>query len=269
MSSRPFVLNGGLHTGMPSIKIVVAAHKPCWTPSDSMYVPVMVGAAGKPSIEGFVRDDTGENISDKNPRYSELTALYWARHNIQADYTGLVHYRRYFAGSGENHIATCADMERLIAKAPIVVPHKRRYYIETIESHYGHTFDASQFDLVKAALKELHPNDLPLFEKHLRMRSAHIFNMLVMRTDLFCAYCDWLFPVVDHIDAHLDYSGLTPFLTRAPGRLAERLLDTWLDSVSEPFTECKVTYLDGVNWFKKGSAFLLAKFTGKKYTESF
>ena len=36
------------------------------------------------------------NISEKNPYYCELTGLYWAWKNLDAEYIGLVHYRRYF-----------------------------------------------------------------------------------------------------------------------------------------------------------------------------
>lgn len=57
------------------IKILVAAHKPYWMPDDDVYLPIQVGAAGKESL-GWQRDDEGDNISEKNPNYCELTALY-------------------------------------------------------------------------------------------------------------------------------------------------------------------------------------------------
>lgn len=58
------------------IKIIVAAHKPYWMPEDPMYVPVQVGAEGKQTI-GFTPDNTGDNISNKNNMYRELTGMYW------------------------------------------------------------------------------------------------------------------------------------------------------------------------------------------------
>ena len=79
------------------IKIIIAIHKPYWVPTDSIYLPVQVGAAGKVSIENYQRDDEGENISHKNAHYCELTGLYWAWKNLKVDYIGLAHYRRHFS----------------------------------------------------------------------------------------------------------------------------------------------------------------------------
>lgn len=76
-------------------KIIVATHKAYRMPTDKMYIPIQVGAIGKDSI-GYQRDDTGDNISILNPFFCELTGLYWAWRNIDADYIGLVHYRRLF-----------------------------------------------------------------------------------------------------------------------------------------------------------------------------
>lgn len=81
------------------IRILIAAHKPYGFAQDDIYMPVQVGAALNDKF-GAACDDTGDNISDKNPYYCELTGLYWMWKNVKADYCGLVHYRRYFAVRG-------------------------------------------------------------------------------------------------------------------------------------------------------------------------
>ncbi len=72
-------------------------------PNDDIYLPLHVGAKGKKSL-GYTQDDTGKNISGKNPYFCELTGLYWAVNNLDADYIGLVHYRRHF--STKKHLRT-------------------------------------------------------------------------------------------------------------------------------------------------------------------
>lgn len=57
-----------------SIKILIAAHKPYWMPTDAVYLPVHVGAENKKSI-GYTPDNTGDNISSKNPHFCELIGM--------------------------------------------------------------------------------------------------------------------------------------------------------------------------------------------------
>ena len=72
-------------------------------PNDDMYIPLHVGAEGKkdkqgnPLDLGYQKDNTGENISELNASYCELTGLYWAWKNLDADFIGLSHYRRHFS----------------------------------------------------------------------------------------------------------------------------------------------------------------------------
>lgn len=253
----------------PSIYIFVATHKPYWMPDDEMYIPIQVGAINKDSISGFLRDDEGNNISSKNPRYSELTAMYWAWKNVKADYFGLAHYRRHFSGKGQKGVIAQAEVERYLKEYPVILPKKRHYFIETVGNHYAHTFDQAHLNITRKVLTEVSPEILPFYDAHLKSRSAHIWNMAIMRNDIFQAWCSWLFPVLEEIEKHIQFDNMTPFQERVIGRISERLLDPWLEVNGIPYVEISVTSLDGENWAKKIWSFLRAKFTGKGYEKSF
>lgn len=78
------------------IKIAVAYHKDSIVLQDEHLIPVHVGKSLATAHLPFQGDNTGDNISEKNPVYCELTALYWLWKNVNADYKGLFHYRRAF-----------------------------------------------------------------------------------------------------------------------------------------------------------------------------
>lgn len=83
-----------------NVVILVATHKPDKVYQDDIYTPIHVGRAVskyKEEMAEIIGDDTGDNISEKNPFYCELTACYWAWKNLKnIEYVGLCHYRRYF-----------------------------------------------------------------------------------------------------------------------------------------------------------------------------
>ena len=80
-----------------NIKILVCAHKDSRLPQHEYFCPIQVGASLTSARFFPVLDNTGDNISDRNPHFCELTAHYWAWKNLNADYIGLCHYRRYFS----------------------------------------------------------------------------------------------------------------------------------------------------------------------------
>jgi hypothetical protein len=78
------------------IKILVAHHKQGQIIENDVYFPIQVGKELSSFDLGIQGDNIGDNISCLNPIYCEMTAAYWGWKNIQADYVGLCHYRRYF-----------------------------------------------------------------------------------------------------------------------------------------------------------------------------
>ena len=212
------------------IKVIVAAHKPYPMPEDGLYLPVQVGASGKRPI-GFTPDNTGDHISDKNDRYSELTGLYWAWKNLSADYLGLAHYRRLLTargGSTLDRALTQGEAEALLSRSDVILPRKRRYYIETIYSHYAHTMYPEPLDLTREIIAERHSAYLPEFDRLKHRRSAHLFNMFLMKRELADAYCEWLFDILEELEKRVDDSVYDSFHRRFYGRVSERLLDVWL-----------------------------------------
>ena len=78
---------------MSDIKILISCHKQAEHPKSEILLPIQVGAArAKARFAGMLQDDEGENISQKNPSYCELTAQYWAWKYLDADYYGFCHY---------------------------------------------------------------------------------------------------------------------------------------------------------------------------------
>ena len=139
------------------IKILVATHKKYQMPKDKMYMPIQVGAEGKENF-GFAADNVGDNISLKNPYFCELTALYWAWKNLDSKYVGLVHYRRYFTMKKKipkdknkkfDIILKEDELKNILKDTDVVLPKKRKYYIENLYDHYKHTMYVEPLDETK------------------------------------------------------------------------------------------------------------------------
>lgn len=263
---------------MRDIKIIVATHKKYQMDKDEIYIPVHVGAKRKEIIENYQRDDEGENISEKNPYFCELTGLYWAWKNLKADYVGLVHYRRYFTVSNlllknENQkfdkVLKQKEIDKVLENTDIVLPKKRKYYIENLYDHYKNTLYIEPLDETKKILEERYPEYIIEFNKLHKRTSSHMFNMFIMKKELLNEYCTWLFDILFELEKRIDISQYDAFHARFFGRVSELLLDVWINTNKLEYKEIKVVDMQNVNWLKKGISFLIAKFFGKKYGKSF
>lgn len=263
---------------MKNIKIIVATHKEYDMPDNNLYLPVFVGAEGKESINDYKRDDTGSNISIKNPNFCELTGLYWAWKNVDADYIGLVHYRRYFRGGRRclkkgirDRLDSAIDrkqLEEILNDVDVVLPKKRKYYIENLYSHYKHTTYVEPLDETEKIIQERCPEYINEFNNLKKRRSAHMFNMLIMKKSVLDKYCTWLFDILFELEKRTDATKYNKFHARYIGRVSELLLDVWINTNNIKYKEVKIIDIEPVNWLKKGACFINSKFRGKKYEKS-
>ncbi|WP_171316268.1 DUF4422 domain-containing protein [Enterococcus cecorum] len=267
------------------VKIIIATHKKYEMPSDSMYIPVHVGAEGKVDSKGneldfgYVKDNFGENISSLNSSFCELTGLYWGWKNLEYDYLGLVHYRRHFSMKGKNgfkNILSYNDLIPYLGEIKVFTPKKRKYFIESLYSHYAHTHYAEHLDQTREIIKMKYPDYLPYFDAVLKQTSGYMFNMMIMEKELINDYCMWLFDILFELQEKIDTSKLDCFQARLYGRVSEILFNVWIEEkiYTGKLNRCELMeipniHLENINWIKKGSAFLKAKFFSKKYKGSF
>ena len=248
------------------IKVIVAAHKPYIMPKDNMYLPLHVGRALAKQDIGWQGDNTGNNISLKNSSYCELTGLYWAWKNIKADAIGLVHYRRLFRGceyestwfdallnifsKARRKILSNIEAEKLISQYSVLLPKKRRYYIETIKNQYADAHDIVHLQKVREIIKVYHSEYLEAFDKHMNERSGHMFNMFIMRYNCFTDYCTWLFDVLFRLERKIDGNN------RVLGYIGERLLDVWITKNVIDYKELSIFYTENQYTLKKYANFV-------------
>lgn len=238
-----------------NIRIFVTAHKNVDRFDSDIMQPVQVGPKNERFPWAF-HDDEGENIADLNPRYCELTTQYWAWKNINADYYGFCHYRRYFDFSEtvheENAFGEIMD-DYIDAKAAKEyglddnnIAHVVKQY-DVITTPFGDLDEIINKYGSPRALWEaaplLHDDDLkrcyqilcamyPDYRKDAQDffngNKACFCNMFIMKKEIFFDYCEWMFPILEEFDRNTDYSTYSKEALRTPGHLSERLLNIYL-----------------------------------------
>ncbi|KRL31387.1 lipopolysaccharide biosynthesis glycosyltransferase [Companilactobacillus paralimentarius DSM 13238 = JCM 10415] len=230
-----------------------------------IYFPILVGAYKNYKKEiTYQRDDIGDNISKKNSSYNELTAIYWAWKNLDADIVGLVHYRRYFFKNVVNkdlkNVIDKNDIEALLSKHDVILPRKRNYIIETNYSHYIHAHHKEPIDETRKIIARYYPEYLSSFDKVMSRRKAHMFNMFIMKRNLFDNYSKWLMGVLDKLEDKIDISNYSVQESRVFGYVSEVLMDVWIETNGVNYVEVPWKQIGKVRLFSKVFNFLKRKF---------
>ena len=253
-----------------NIKIVVCTHKKYWMPSDSMYIPVQTGAAESEPL-GYQGDNVGDNISNMHYKFRELVTMYWGGKNIECDYYGFCHYRRYFCfkkkSTPSESILTRDEAEIILKQNDIIIPKRRRYYIQNLEKHFNQMKFTKNTDLplLRSVLQEIDSKYANAFDAVMKRTWAHMFGIFIMKKSIYNKYSDWYFKVLWKLEEKIDYNSISKGSTRylIVAYLAEFLLDIYLTANNLDYKEVSLVFLEGGHELKKRIKFLIRFFRRK------
>jgi len=188
--------------------ILVATHKPDKVYQDNVYTPIHVGrtiSKYKNEMAGMIGDDTGDNISSKNPMFCELTAQYWAWKNLESvEYIGFCHYRRYFETqiTNENIDQLLGKKYDVILPRPIIATHyvKDRLLLDSCKE---------DFYIFISTLLKLYPEYKQTVYDYLFNNRVIAYNMFICKKELFNRYASWLFSILFEAEKKVKLSGYT------------------------------------------------------------
>ena len=231
-----------------NLKVLVVCHKPCNVYKDANYIPIHVGRAKSTFVnemKGILGDDTGDNISDKNASYCELTALYWAWKNLKnVDYVGLCHYRRYFLkyrspfrlpiyyctslDSMSYDIIKNDDLYGILHKNDVIMA--RNITVPyNLRTEYSYILNSYDYKILKQVIMDMYPDYVYDFERIMYYGNKYsAFNMMVMKWEYYDDYCNWLFSILFELENRIDISNYKGYYARIYGYISERLLNVYV-----------------------------------------
>ena len=203
------------------LTIFVACHKPVEVITNDIYIPIHVGRVNsrfKVEMSSMIGDDTGDNISVKNPFYSEMTAQYWVWKNYTAsEYIGFCHYRRYF----DPNIQT-RDIIQKFDRADVLMI-EPNFRTNTRIAYASNFISPEDLAIVIKVINKLYPEYNNAFAKYAYGYRDYCLNMFICKRELFNQYAKWIFDILFECEKYIRLSEYSR-ARRVFGYIAELLM---------------------------------------------
>lgn len=212
------------------MSVYIVTHKKFDMPVQKGYKTILVGACkGHILGEDVLNDDVGDNISDKNANYCELTGQYWLWKHVSDEYIGLVHYRRYFCRHlNKKKILSEKDIVKKLKKYDIIVPFLRKLKVDVVSQYCRETGFRKDIEIARDIIAGIYPDYVEDFDSVFNGNRTYFYNMMIARRDVFSDYCSWLFPILSEMEKRCDISDYNDYQKRIFGFMAERLLTVYI-----------------------------------------
>ncbi len=238
---------------LPSIQLFSAYHTPFpLMPKVAYVTPVQAGAATVEIRLPIQGDDTGDNISNMNPVFSELTVAYWVMKNAdrkQADAWGLCHYRRYFIEDkyklffkkrSRFYYRTSQEildgiltpklyttLQELLLNHDVIVQRpvwarKEKGIVYTIKEAYTEMHFKEDYDATMEVVVEKFPDFARSIDSYGELTKMSYNNMMIAKWNVWDDYLHFLFTVLDEVQHRINMHK-EGYQSRVFGFLAERL----------------------------------------------
>ncbi len=222
-----------------STAVFVMTHKLYQEQEDPVYHTLQVGRATGDQSLPYNGDDTGENISDQNGLFGELTGLYWIWKNCRDyDHIGICHYRRFFLNS-TGGIMGGAEYEEILSEHDVILPTPNISKRANGEV-YAICHNEKDLMAVKSAVERLTPEYAGAFQEMLDAKRSYYANLIVMPHTEFDEYCAFLFRILFEAGKEIDVSTYDNYHKRVYGFLSELLLNAWVIQKSYRIYETEV-----------------------------
>lgn len=209
-------------------KVYVITHKKVDLKLPDSYTLLQVGKPFTKLEMDCISDDCKENIAKKNNNYCELTGLYWIwKNEINNDYIGLCHYRRFLMNKGK--ILSKDKIKRFLKKYDVILP-KKFYFSDNLWDNYFKNGAGREKDLVllKQVIINKYPDYEASFNKVFNSYSGSYCNMMIMKKEDFNNYCKWLFDILFQLEKQIDLKDYDKNEARIFGYMSEILLNVWI-----------------------------------------
>lgn len=225
-------------------QLLTCYHKNCLLLKNDIITPIHVGKENCPHILDMIGDNTGDNISVKNPYFCELTATYWIWKNVNADIVGLFHYRRYLNFNNNENVAfiqnedilnkhgiTQDNIEKNFQEYDILVPTITKKNKKSTYNYYKKMHIISDLDITLDVIKKLYPDQYDTACNVLK-NSSQMYrgNIIIAKKEIFDKYARWLFSILFEVEKiiHPNVLKRDVYQQRVYGFLAERLMGVFL-----------------------------------------
>lgn len=244
--------------------------------NDTLYRPLMCGNALNPEKApgNMTGDDSGENISEKNPFFSELTGVYWVWKNTDHAVTGTCHYRRFYTAEPEplsyrikrffyypiglaakrfgliytddvdlfkSKILNQEQLHDLLNRYDAILPQARRLRY-SVEEHYRRYHDIHDLEILRSIFEEKSPEYIPAYEEVLKGNRLYANNMFILKREQYQKFMPWWFGMMFEFERRIDLENYTGYQKRILGFIAERLLTVWFKKEQLNCKELQLIY---------------------------
>jgi len=207
---------------MQKFTTYIISHKEVDYPTSEGYEIIYVGDAANSGLKN-INDRNGDNISELNPYFCELTAQYWIWKNHfpskdSNDLVGFCHYRRFFSfdstsstptelmeSGSRSAINSCLKDVEVILPEGITFPVKQHWFSWSkktgkLKFPWGKATlleqwqTGHQYESLILATEILPKNHKKGFLEHLNTYELHPYNMYIARVKVLNEYFSILFP---------------------------------------------------------------------------